>query len=822
MGELSGMTARTGLSRRTFTGAAALAGVAAAVAGSMPVVRARAAQKDVASSAMDAASASDALSNTNDDGQVIWTHCAVNCGSTCALRCHVSDGQITYVESDNTGDDAFDSPQLRACPRGRSIRRWLQSPDRLNYPLRRVPGTKRGEGRYQRISWDEALDTIASELTRVRETYGNEAVFNAYASGVSSGIIGGAPVRRLLNLTGGSLGYYGSYSSAQISAAGTYTYGGGSYGSPFTTLQDGQLVVMFGNSPAETRMGGAGHTWDFARMREEHDLRVIVIDPRLNDTVAGQGGEWIPIRPGTDGALACALAYEIINNGWTDEDFLRTYCVGFDEETLPESAKGKHASYKDYILGQGTDGVAKTPAWAAPICGVPEQRIVDLAREMHEADPVFICQGYGVERHSNGEMACRDIMVLPQLLGQIGKPGTTDGRREGSAGLALSSMPSGENPVTTQISCFNWPDAIDHGPEMTALNAGVRGAESLSTGIKFIFNYAGNCLTNQHSDINYTHDLLADDTKCEFIVTSEVFMTDSAKYSDIILPDLTSQEQLNISKDGYADNMIAAIFAKPVTGPSFERRGIYEVCCDLAERLGVYDEFTEGGKTREDWLRQLWEDACSKDEALPTWDEGFEMGVYKRMPEPKISLEDFIADPQANPLKTPSGKIEIYSEQLAELRDTWELKEDEIIDPLPVFDPGYDSYVNLTEEYPLLIVGFQSKASTHSSYANNAIIESSLEHCAWVNPIDAEERGIVDGDTLRVWNSRGEIRITAKVTPRVIPGTVAIPEGKWHDADMNGDRVDFGGCINTLTNYRPTALAKANPQHSNIGQIAKA
>ncbi len=804
------------MSRRTFSGMAALAGLGAAAAAGAPAFTASAKEADKASSAQ-----ADAIAS-GDGEQVIWTHCAVNCGSTCALQCHVRDGEIVYVESDNTGDDSFDSPQLRACPRGRSIRRWIQSPQRLNYPLRRVAGSKRGEGRYERISWDEALDTIASELTRVRDTYGSEAVFNAYSSGVTSGIIGAAPVQRLLNLTGGSLGYYGSYSSAQIAAAGTYTYGGGSYGSSFTTLQDGELVVMFGNSPAETRMGGASHTWDFARMREEHNLRVICIDPRMNDTVAGQGGEWIPIRPGTDGAMTSALAYEIINNGWADEDFLHKYCVGYDEQTLPDSAKGKNASYKDYILGNGADGVAKTPAWASQICGVPAQRIVDLAREMHEADPVFICQGYGLERHSNGEIACRDVMVLPQLLGQIGKPGTTDGRREGSAGLGLKSMPTGDNPVTTKISCFNWPDAIDHGEQMTSTNAGVRGADKLSTSIKFIFNYAGNCLTNQHSDINYTHDLLVDDTKCEFIVTDEVFMTDSAKYSDIILPDLTSQEQINISKDGYADNMLAAIFAKPVCGPSFERRGIYEVCCDLASRLGVYDEFTDGGKTREDWLRELYDQARENDDKLPTWDEGFEMGVYKRMPDPKVALADFVADPDANPLPTPSGKIEIYSEQLAELRDTWELAEDEVIDPLPIFEPGYDSYVNLTEEYPLLIVDFQSKASTHSSYANNSIIESVLEHCAWVNPVDAKAYGIEDGDTIRVFNSHGEIRITAKVTPRVIPGTVAIPEGKWHDADMNGDRIDYGGCINTLTDYRPTALAKANPQHSNIGQIAKA
>ena len=299
-------------------------------------------------------------------------------------------------------------------------------------------------------------------------------------------------------------------------------------------------------------------------------------------------------------------------------------------------------------------------------------------------------------------------------------------------------------------------------------------------------------------------------------------MTDSAKYSDIILPDLTSQEQMSISNNGYADDQVGVIFGQPVCDPKFERRGIYEVCADLAERLGVGDEFTDGGKTREDWMRELYEEARSNDPELPTWDEGVEMGVYKRKPEPIVALQDFVEDPEANALPTPSGKIEIYSEDLANIAATWELAEDEVVSPIPSYDPGFESYVNLTEDYPLIITGFHYKAHTHSSYANNEIIQTAAHHVAWVNPLDAEERGIQDGDEIRVWTERGEIRIEAKVTPRIIPGVVGIPQGMWHEADMAGDKVDHGGCINTLTIYRGTPLAKANPQHSNIGQIAKA
>mgnify|MGYP000122724816 CR=1 FL=1 len=251
---------------------------------------------------------------------------------------------------------------------------------------------KRGEDKFEQISWDEAIDTIASELKRIREAYGDESITVHYASGVSSGLMGNAVVNRLINLNGGCLNYYGSYSSAHISAAGTYTYGGGTYGSNFLTLQDNQLVVMFGNSlliPVWAALAIRTISHGCARRRTSKSSTSIAA---WNDTVCGQGGEWIPIRPGTDGALCAALAYEIINNGWADEEFLHTYCVGYDEETMPESAKGQNKSFKDYILGTGYDMTPKTPEWAAPITLIPVAKIKELAEKIGTTKPVYICQ----------------------------------------------------------------------------------------------------------------------------------------------------------------------------------------------------------------------------------------------------------------------------------------------------------------------------------------------------------------------------------------------------------------------------------------------
>ncbi|CSS49960.1 dimethyl sulfoxide reductase subunit A [Shigella sonnei] len=173
-------------------------------------------------------------------------------------------------------------------------------------------------------------------------------------------------------------------------------------------------------------------------------------------------------------------------------------------------------------------------------------------------------------------------------------------------------------------------------------------------------------------------------------------------------------------------------------------------------------------------------------------------------------------------MKTPSGKIEIYSERLAKIADTWELKKDEVIHPLPAYTPGFDGWDDpLRKTYPLQLTGFHYKARTHSSYGNIDVLQQACPQEVWINPIDAQARGIRHGDTVRVFNNNGEMLIAAKVTPRILPGVTAIGQGAWLKADMFGDRVDHGGSINILTSHRPSPLAKGNPSHSNLVQIEK-
>ena len=800
------------VSRRTFMKGSALAGLGAAAMGTGAVSLFGCSPSGTESKGGDAAK--QAVEETTT-----WGHCAINCPGRCSLKFHVQDDEVAWVETYTSKDAGFDEIQPRACLRGRTYRRWLANPDRINYPMKRVG--KRGEGKFEQISWDEAVDTIASELKRIIDEYGNESIYIPYATGVSSTTARSLP--RFMNCLGGYLGSYGDYSAMQMEMIVPHTYGASGFsGSTLNAAEDAALILAFGTSPTETRQGGAVSHYDWVHLRETTKGKMIYIDPRMNDSVMGRSAEWQPINPGTDAALCSAIAHELIANDLVDKEFLDTYCIGYDEDTMPESAKGQNKSYKDYIMGTGYDMVEKTPEWAAPITQISADRIRELAAEIAAAKAPFICQGWGPQRHTNGEDTARAICMLPVLIGQIGLPGTNTGQREAEPPTYLVGSLPFENPIKTAIPVYQWINAVDHGKEMTATNAGIVGADKLNSDIKFLWNYAGNCITNQHGDINYTHDVLQDESKLEFIVVWDTVMTDSAKYADILLPDAMRSEQLNMQTQGYSEYYTAVVVGGPAQDAPGECRSSYDVCADIADKFGKKDAFTEG-KTQEEWIQELYEAGAAADKDMPSWDEIKEQGVYKRALEPAIGLVDFRTDPEKNPLSTPSGKIEIYSEQLAEIAATWELEEDEVINPIPVFMPGFQGYGTVTDEYPLYCTGFHHKSRTHSSFGFIPELEQVARQQLWINPADAESRGIVSGDTVAVKSPAGEIRIEAKVTSRIIPGTIGIPQGAWHKANMNGDRVDEGACVNTLTTYKPTPLAKGNgPAHSMIAEITKA
>ena len=758
--------------------------------------------------------------------KVTWGHCAINCPGRCSLKFHVKDDEVVWVDTCTSKDAGFDDPQPRACLRGRTYRRWMNDPDRINYPMKRVG--KRGEGKFERISWDEAIELASTKLKEVIEKYGNEAVYIPYATGVSATTA--RPFNRLMNLLGGYLNYYNSYSTAQISCITPYMYGSkNNGGSSFSAAEDAKLILVFGSSPTETRQGGLTTHYDWVHLREKTGAKIYMIDYRMNDSIMGHSAQWLPINPGTDAALVAGIAHYLIKHDMVDVDFLHTYCVGYDEETMPEAYKGKNMSYYDYIMGTGYDKVEKTPAWASKVTGISEKQIEELAQEVGTTKPLYVNQGWGPQRRSNGEWTSWAIMALPCLVGQIGLAGTNNGTREARNSPTLQSLPAGTNPVKASIPCFLFTDAIDHGTEMTSKNAGVKGVDKLPTNIKYMINYAGNCLTNQHGDINHAHDVLADESKCEFILGIDVSLCDSMKYADVILPDLFRFEQNSQIATG--SDWGYMITGTPCTTPKYERKSAYEMVTLMAEKLGVKDEFTEG-KTELDWMKELYEKSRAKDAKLPTWDEAVDMGVYTRHYDKVVSMKKFRDDPETNKLDTPSGKIEIFSEKLLKFTDGWELTEGDTLKgmdtlpPIPAYIPEWYGVETTTNDYPLVLSGFHYRGRIHSSWGGVKELRDVNPQEAWINPADAEPRGIKQGDTVHVKNEFGTIELLAKVTPRVIPGVVAVSQGAWHDADMSasdhGARVDKGGSINTLTTHRPSPLSKGNPQHTNICEVVKA
>lgn len=783
----------------------------------------RALLEALALSTLPLAPLSRAVANAVEDlGQYRWCACVINCGQRCALRCFTKNGQVIRIETDNSQPDTLGPRQLRACQRGRSMRERIYSADRLKYPMKRVGA--RGEGKFERITWEEAIKTIASEWKRIKETYGNDSIYWQYCSGQQSLVNSRSAWQRLMNLMGGYLKYYGSYSNAQLQASFPLTFGGRPASLP-SEIANAELYVLFGNNPSVTRPSGGGKGFQVDAALSKHRPRIIVIDPCFTDTASTRADEWIPIKPGTDAALVSALAYEWITKGQVDQAFLDRYCVGYDEKTLPASAP-KNADYKSYILGHGEDKTPKTPEWASPITGIPVDVIRRLAMQMAKTKPLFVSQGWGPQRTANGEQNARAIAMVPILLGQIGLPGTNSGEHEGNTPFPAVYLPTGKNPVKATIPVYMWTDAILRGHEMGRRTDGVKGGEQLKSDIKMIINSGGNTMINQHGDCNWTHKVLQDTKKLEFLVVCDNMMTPSARYADILLPDTLGPETDDITATGGSHGDVAGLLAiQKAIEPQFEQKPSWEICRLIAKELGLEDAYTEG-RSQMDWVKWCYAETRKKVPELPSFEEFWKNGMakvwnYRKDP---VALSGFRADPVKNKLKTPSGKIEIYSEQLAKETADWVLPKGDKITPIPTFDatwdmPGSDE----AKKYPLQCFGFHGHGRIHSTFHNLPRLRSLHPDAVYMNVLDAAERGIQDGDKVYIFNDRGTVLLPARVTPRIMPGVVTIPQGAWYNPQMvNGKLVDVGGCINTLTNHRPSPYAKGNAQHNIMVNIRKA
>ncbi|MFQ6371621.1 DMSO/selenate family reductase complex A subunit [Shewanella sp. YIC-542] len=803
-----------------------------------------------------------------------WSACLVNCGSNCPIKVFSKDGVITRIETDHETTDEYGvNHQARACPRGRALRQRTYATDRLRAPMKRVG--KRGEAKFVPISWEQAYSEIAAKLQEVKQSYGPEAIYMHYGTGAYYGFASNkATWGRLLNLNGGFLNHHWDYSWAGVYAACMATYGNqwdSIGGSSLSEIANSDLFVGFGFNPNEIRMSGSGEGVDFVKALEQNTkgIKVWMVEPRYTDSMRGNEDEWLAIRPGTDAALIEAVIYQMISSGWVDQHakaFLDKYVVGYDRQSLVNAKAAialdadpfiaSHAQYVDpeqnyfdYIMGAGAfvaEG-AKTPAWAAGVCGVSESKIKQLANAIMAADAPYISAGAGISRHANGDQATRAVYTLAIMTGKIGQSGVNSGAMPSSYSFSVAGMPTGTNPVDVTIPVFTWSDAIVRGSEFTGSTDGVRFTASgtqervdnnparLNSNIKAIINCSGNALVNQHSDSNGTAAILEDESLCELIVVCDCWMTASARFADYLLPDSTWLESVDYANDSYASGQMAyATFMSTSLKPLGEAQSMYDICTGIARAMGKEAEYTEG-RSGQQWCELLYEQtkARNPDVDMPaTYAEAQKVGVFRKyLPAPVVAFQSFIQDPQANPRPTISGKFEIFSVSLARKAATWTLPAGDKITPLPQYVVTWDGYQDqaaIDAGFPLQLCGYHTKGRTHSSYHNVPWLREAVEDAVWMNPKDAATRDLSDGDSVYVYNQRGTIELPVKLTPRVTPGVCALGQGAWYQPDSNGKVgpsghiVDVGGCINTLTRYHPSPITKGNPQHTNRVQVVKA
>ncbi|MED4225973.1 DMSO/selenate family reductase complex A subunit [Neobacillus cucumis] len=748
------------------------------------------------------------VSAKEESPETIISTCSINnCGGRCVIKAHVKDGVVVRVTTDTQEGGDLSTPPLRACLRGRNYRNMLYHPDRLKFPMKRVG--KRGEGKFEKISWDEAMKTIASQVKRIGDTYGPESRYVNYASGQSWGLHGGKnAAKKLLALTGGFVNSRNDYSSGAGNVATPYTYGTNNSGSSFDSLLHSKYIILWGQNPSEMIFSTPYR--EYLMQAKKNGAKIVVIDPRYTDTAIAFADEWIPILPTTDTAMMDAMGYVIITEGLHDQAFLDKYCLGFDKNHMPAGVP-KNESVKGYLLGE-KDGIPKTPEWAEKICGVPASKIREIAREYAKTKPAALIQGWAAQRQAYGEQYMRGGAQLACLTGNVGKLGGWAGGTGYWSRSDIIYPFSYENPVKASIPCFLWTKAVEKGTEMTEAD-GLQGTHQLKTNIKMIFNMAGNMLINQHADINKTRKLLEDESKVEFIVVSDLFMTPSAKYADILLPGTTFFERYDIGVPWCFGDYV--VFGDKTIEPLYQCRNEYEVFAEIADKLGMKKQFTEGKSILDLVKESVVRTKKELNPNFPTFEEFRQKGVYHfKYDEPLVGFKKQIDDIEKNPFETPSGKIELFSKAL------WDMNQHDEIPAIAKYISSWEGPEDpLIRKYPLQLISWHYKRRCHSTYDNQEWLEEAAKQEMWINPRDAEKRGIKNGDRVQVFNDRGSIEIDVKVTPRIIPEVAGIPQGAWYTPDKNG--LDKRGSVNVLTSQKPTALAKANPQLSNLVEVKK-
>jgi biotin/methionine sulfoxide reductase len=669
-------------------------------------------------------------------------------------------------------------------------------------------GEGRGREPFVPVPWDQALDLVAGEIVRVRREHGNAAIMGGSQGWSSAGLFHEARVQlhRFLAASGGYVDQVTNYSFGAALAFLPHIVGSPqSVVGPLTSwssiARHAKLMVLFGGAnPKNTQVskgGCASHsTSGWIAELARAGVEVVNISPIREDGPDAVRPQWIPIRPNTDTAMLLALTHTLVSEGLHDQAFLEKFCVGFDR-VLP------------YLMG-GSDGQPKDADWAAPIAGVPADTIRALARRM-AGTRTMVTASWSLQRAHHGEQPYWAVVLLASALGQIGLPGGGFGFGYGSgAGIgdaplafAVPAMEGIKNPINVMIPAARISDCL--------LNPGApydfNGKRGNYPDIRLVY-WAGGNPFHHHQD---TNKLRRAWQRPETVVVHEPWWTATARHADIVLPATTSLERNDIG--GAKRDKFVIAMAQAVQ-PVGEARNDFDIFSGLAQRLGIAETYTQG-RDESAWLRHLYEQcrhsAGANAAALPDFDTFWNTG-YLEIPsasEEYVIFGDFRADPDKHKLRTPSGKIELYSEKIAGFG----------YDDCPPHPTWIEPWEWLGGEeaktYPLHLVSSQPRDRLHSQMDCGPVSAGGKiagREAISINPVDAKLRGINDGDVVRVHNSRGACLAGAIVSDTVSAGVVRLSCGAWYDpADGGEQALCRHGNPNVLTRDQGTSKLGQGP-----------
>ena len=796
----------------------------------------------------------EAAAQTESGGEWISAACWHNCGGRCINQVYVVDGVVTMQKTDDTHPDSSDAPQQRGCPRGRSQRHQVFTERRLKYPMRRKnwePGggnkELRGIDEWVRMSWDEALDAVAGEFKRIKEAYGNEAFLNP----------GWTPIR-VLDAYGGYIPCWGMISFGAWPDIQSLSAGGSTGSNDRRDIaENSKLIVLWGSNPIWSKAGNP--TYHFLEAKR-NGAKIIAVDPFYHDSAQVLADEWIPCRPSTDAALLIGMAYYMIENDLQDQEFLDKYTVGFDADHMPEGIDPKE-NFKDYVLGT-YDGVPKTPEWASEICGTDPNLIRHFAHQVATIKPMLFSSSYAAARTYMGEQFCQAFVTIGWMTGNIGIPGgaVTVGTFSGP-GLVrggYGGVPTIPNPVTKRIVYDEMWNAVLTGEYTAAL-------DTIDTvDIKCICGFfdphpyypmirGGANALNQMPDINKGIEA---HRKVEFVVTNDIVLSTKSKYADIVLPTTTPWEKAGELVGMGASGTEALAYFRNVSEPLYEAKDEEWINAEIAKRLDLDPALVSPLDQAQQLANMLvgaqviMEDGSGFEPLLTlteadfeelgavgtpqsgriTYQEFKERGVYQvpryggavdfRM----IANKAFRDDPEANPVGTASGKLEIHCQALS----------DKILShgytttpPIPQYRPPLqgieDTYADwdnkIKGDFPLQIYTIHYMRRAHSALDDIPQLREAFPQEFMMNTLDAEARGIESGDIVKITSPHGSVIRPVYVTSRMMPGVTTLGEGAWVEMDEESG-IDKAGATNTLSGTNPCGQG-VQPWNTMIVEVEK-